>query len=170
MTIPARSWSNVPDPDSDEPVITLAVDATEPGDGEVRLSIEGTTLVVEATDPSEGMVTLSVIDDPAIKTMSVVLTPEQYAELINDGIRRLVLIRGPRTAVEAAACARCGGAIAADDPYVAITIQWKRPRIRRWQVVNALDPEVAALVHEGCVHEGCGVDLAEIVRNAVTVV
>jgi hypothetical protein len=37
------------------------------------------------------MVTLSVIDDPAIKTMSVVLTSEQYAELINDGIRRLVI-------------------------------------------------------------------------------
>jgi len=105
MTIPAHSWSNTPDPDSDEPVTTLAVGATEPGDGEVWLSLKGTSLVVESTDPSEGMVTLSVVEGPDMNTMSVLLTPEQTGELITDAIRRLVLIGGPRAAVEAVTAA-----------------------------------------------------------------
>jgi len=60
-----------------------------------------TSLTVETTD--EGMVALSVIDGPATNVLCVLLTPEQYGELVTDGIRRLVLIRGHRAAVEAVA-------------------------------------------------------------------
>jgi len=41
MTIPARSWSNMHAPDIDDPVTTLTVEATAPGDGEVQLCIDG---------------------------------------------------------------------------------------------------------------------------------
>jgi len=41
MTIPARSWSNMFDPGIDDPVTTLTVEATTPGDAEVQLCIDG---------------------------------------------------------------------------------------------------------------------------------
>jgi len=41
MTIPARSWSNMPDPDIDDPVTRLTVGATAPGDGEVQMWVDG---------------------------------------------------------------------------------------------------------------------------------
>ena len=62
-------------------------------------------------------------------------------------------------------CARCGDAIAADEPYVAITIQWERTRpgwIRSWRVVSVRHADVVARVHEDCTE-----DLTEAVRSAV---
>jgi len=41
MTITARSWSNMFDPDIDDPVTTLTVGPTAPGDAEVQLCIDG---------------------------------------------------------------------------------------------------------------------------------
>jgi len=76
-SIPARQW------------ITNSIDS----------DTDVTTLTVETTD--EGMVALSVVDGPATNVQCVLLTPEQYAELITDGIRRLALIRGRRAVVEA---------------------------------------------------------------------
>jgi len=78
--IPARRWSSMQAPD---------IDGLVP------------SLIVEATDPGEGMVALSVVDGPATDVLSVRLTAEQYSELIIDGIRRLALISAHRAAVEA---------------------------------------------------------------------
>ena len=66
------------------------------------------SLIVEATDPREGLVALSVVDGPATDVLSVRLTAEQYSELIIDGIRRLALISAHRAAMEAEAAGDTG--------------------------------------------------------------
>ena len=66
--IPARTWSNMHAPGPDEPVTTLTVEVTAPGDAEVQLCIDGP-------------------DD-------VCLDRDQAAELIADLHRRFIVIAG----------------------------------------------------------------------------
>jgi hypothetical protein len=56
-------------------------------------------------------------------------------------------------------CARCGDPIAADGPYVAITVHrermcrnWLRPWRGRW-VVHVLHAQNAVVLHESCADE-----------------
>ncbi len=67
-TVPARTWCNMHAPGPDEPVTTLTVEVTAPGDTEVQLCIDGP-------------------DD-------VCLDREQAAELIADLHRRFIVIAG----------------------------------------------------------------------------
>jgi hypothetical protein len=96
-SMPARSWTGVTDEDS-----------------------ERTDFVVGWTDPGDNCVVLSMGNE------SVVLDPAPIRELVTELLRRLVLIAGPRVAVEAAA-----------DASVAPQASIQPPHGRSWWLTDA---------------------------------